>query len=134
MERNLLAERGEVVMEAGCVIGKNDEVLFWHEPHGRSSGALPDSPRLWGVLWDAHQRGILKGFAHSHPGSGMPWPSDTDMSTFLAIERALGVRLTWWITSSDMLVVTTIVGEQRRQVSAIDDTPWVAELRQRSRY
>jgi hypothetical protein len=131
------------MMETGCVIGMHDEVLFWHEPNGRSAGSLPDDRKLWDVLWDAHQRGILAGFAHSHPGFGRPEPSFLDIETFVAIENALGRALAWWITSGDKLirVFTTInnVRARGRYLSTVPlpeagTTPWLSELRQRSNY
>lgn len=92
----------ETMREAGVVIGKAGEPIFWHLPPGRTSGAIPDTRLLWDVLWD--RREFIAGFAHSHPGSGVPCPSSTDLSTFAAIESALGTRLQWWITSSNRLI------------------------------
>jgi len=87
------------MIEAGVVIDKKCEPLFWHLPPGRTAGSIPDTRQLWDVIWG--NRDIVKGFAHSHPGSGPPAPSETDLGTFVAIEAALGRSLTWWITSSD---------------------------------
>lgn len=91
------------MIEAGVVIGKNYEPLFWHLPKGRTGGSIPDTRSLWDVLWD--NRDIVLGFAHSHPGAGIPGPSQTDITTFIAVEAALGRRLHWWITSADSLLV-----------------------------
>ena len=63
------------MIEAGVVIDKNGQPLFWHLPEGRTAGSLPDSRTLWQVLWDAFKEDTLLGFAHSHPGSGVPGPS-----------------------------------------------------------
>lgn len=90
-------------MEAGVVIDKNLSPIHWHLPPGRTGGSLPDSRNLWDVIWE--NRDIVQGFAHSHPGSGAPAPSGTDLSTFVAVEAALGRRLDWWITSSDRLLI-----------------------------
>lgn len=96
-------------MEAGAVIGAGGKVLYWHLPDGRSGAHLPDSRDLWDVLWE--NRGRVVGFAHSHPGSGAPWPSLTDLTTFSAVERGLGKRLIWWIASSDSLCYCAYVSK-----------------------
>ena len=128
------------MIEAGVIISTNGEPLYWHEPR-HSSGALPDSRALWDHIWKAHQDGWLAGFAHSHPGSGVPGPSDTDISTFVAIEQAIGRPLSWWITSADRLVVInrsmmdSVPGRVIYAVSEVmvEREPfWVAELRRRS--
>ncbi len=139
--------------EAGVVIDIHGEPLFWHCPNDRSAGALPDSRTLWDVLWDAEMVGTLAGFAHSHPGDGIPQPSHEDMTTFLAIENGLGRKLKWWITSaSAIILVDTDInrrapgdlriprdGDVHRQPMAfllggLDPVPsWADELRRRSR-
>jgi hypothetical protein len=91
--------------EAGAVVNKSGEVIYWHVPNDRGIGALPDSRDLWDIIWE--NRVDIAGFAHTHPGSGTPQPSHTDLTTFAAIEAALGKRLVWWIFTSDM--VSTIV-------------------------
>jgi len=123
------------MMEAGVVIDKNGHPMFWHTPGGRTGGSLPDSPTLWEVIWDSFQQGTLLGFAHSHPGSGVPGPSYTDVSTFAAIEAALGTRLTWWITSSDHVVSLVWAGPHKYTYTAtiVSEAPsWVVELRRLS--
>lgn len=141
------------MMEAGVVIDIHDQPIFWHVPTDRTGGSLPDSRQLWDVLWDAHQRGALKGFAHTHPGSGVPGPSSTDIETFRAIEQALGRPLEWWITSHDNFVKIWLVenvhtywveGHRPEYVSSIglEDSryiehlscPWLEELRRLSNY
>jgi len=89
------------MIEVGVVIDKNGVPIYWHLPPGRSGGSIPDSRQLWDVIWEHRDR--IMGFAHSHPGSGPTGPSQTDLTTFLAIEQALGKRLCWWISSSDQL-------------------------------
>lgn len=93
------------MIEAGLVIGANGEILHEHTPLGRTGTWMPDSPDLWDVLWAAHQANNLLGFAHSHPGSGIPDPSHTDITTFTAVEAGLGRPLHWWIISSDHVVL-----------------------------
>lgn len=90
--------------EVGAVLGMSGEVIYWHEPDGASGGSLPDSTKLWEVIWDAFKRGQFSGFAHSHPGGGWPGPSHTDLTTFRAIEQALGIQPVWWICSADRLI------------------------------
>ncbi len=123
---------GIEVIEAGVVIGQNGEPLFWHLPQNRSGGALPDSRKLWEVLWD--NRATLQGFGHSHPGGGMPGPSQEDVTTFAAVEGALGRRLDWWITSSDAVSLLTWSGPSRYaySIQPVPAPSWVAELRRLS--
>ncbi len=90
-------------IEAAAVIGPEDTVIHFHEPPGRSVVYLPDSQSLWDVSWE--NRGRLVGIAHTHPGSGYPSPSRTDLSTFEAMEKGLGRRLKWWILSSNLSVL-----------------------------
>lgn len=89
-------------LETGVLVAKDGSPILWHVPDGRSAGYLPDSPGLWKTIWD--RRNDVMGFAHSHPGSGQPGPSSEDLTTFAAVEAALGRRLVWWITSSDRLI------------------------------
>jgi proteasome lid subunit RPN8/RPN11 len=126
------------MIEAGVVINTHGEPIHWHEPR-HSSGAIPDSRQLWDVLWKAHADGWLDGVAHSHPGSGIPGPSQEDLSTFVAIEAALGRSLSWWITSVDKTVVcnrSTMDSVPGRVIYAIrtitDEPTWILELRRRS--
>jgi hypothetical protein len=123
------------MMEAGVLIGKDGEPICWHLPRDRSGGSLPDSPDLWSVIWE--NRSNVLGFAHSHPGSGTPGPSYEDVTTFAAVESALGRRLLWWIASSDDSALVRWAGPGRLQYS-VDDDPgahsWIAKLREYSRY
>jgi proteasome lid subunit RPN8/RPN11 len=132
------------MIEAGVIINTSGEPIHWHEPR-HSSGAIPDSRTLWDVIWKAHVDGWLRGVAHSHPGSGVPRPSQEDLSTFVAIESALGRPLSWWITSSDRTVIcqrSTMDSVPGRVIYGIrelvdvqgrpDEPQWVDELRRRS--
>jgi proteasome lid subunit RPN8/RPN11 len=90
---------------------------------------------LWQVLWDAFKDDALLGFAHSHPGSGVPGPSYSDVTTFAAVEAALGKRLDWWITSSDHVVMLRWSGPDKISYRAtiVTEAPsWAAELRRLS--
>jgi hypothetical protein len=100
----------EAKMETGVLILFEGNPIF-HLPPGRSLGYLPDSPDLWQAMWD-NREGIW-GFAHSHPGNGVPAPSMEDLTTFAAVEAALGERIQWWITSEDTLVVCNHAGPGR---------------------
>lgn len=123
-------------MEAGVVIAGGKPV-FWHLPAGRTMGSLPDSRSLWDVLWE--HRETLDGFAHSHPGSGVPGPSHTDVTTFKAVEQALGKKLRWWITSKDAMVVCSreavVIDGPAYSVFHIrkeNEPDWVYKLREHS--
>lgn len=132
------------MMEAGVVIDIEGHPIHWHVPPERSGGALPDSRDLWEVMWEAFQTGKLEGFAHSHPGSGVPGPSLTDITTFVAIEKALGRTLSWWITSSDTAILLRAekpgVPPFYQRLVATDPTvvvprlTWLPELRRLSNY
>lgn len=88
-------------METAVVLNRNWRPIHFHTPAGRTGGSLPDSHDLWEVLWT--NRASLLGVAHSHPGGGIPAPSHTDVTTFAAVEAALGVRLIWPIATSDFV-------------------------------
>jgi hypothetical protein len=127
-------------IEAGVAIDIEGKAFFWHLPFDRSGGALPDSHSLWEVLWENRKR--LGGFAHSHPGSGLPGPSYTDVTTFAAIEAALGRRLDWWICSSDGLALFRWKGPDRLGYEIVSSSAdatsfvpaWLTELRDLSNY
>lgn len=95
-------------IETGVVVNLQGEPIFWHLPDNRSTGYLPDSRTLWDVLWE--NRNDLLGFAHSHPGKGYPYPSHEDLTTFAAVEAALGRRLSWWIMSESLIVLFKWIG------------------------
>ncbi len=121
------------MMEAGVLLGLNMEPLHWHTPNDRSGGALPDSRTLWDVIWENRHR--VGGFAHTHPGFGVPGPSGTDLTTFAAIEEGLGIRLEWFILSGDRAVI--YYWDDVKYVAIAHDAsvghwPWMAELRRLS--
>lgn len=95
-------------METAVVVNSSGQAIYWHLPEGRSVAYLPDSRNLWDIIWE--NREDLSGIAHSHPGGGTPGPSHEDVTTFAAIEAALGKRLTWWIMSHDQLVLLEWAG------------------------
>jgi len=81
------------MIETAFVFDIEGKIIYWHEPHGRSGGSLPDSRSLWLVLWENKVR--LGGVAHSHPWDGPADASHTDITTFSAVERGLGKNLIW---------------------------------------
>lgn len=120
--------------EVGVVVDRDGSALYWHLPPGREENILPDDRALWDLMW-RHREQIL-GFAHSHPGRGRPSPSWTDLTTFAAIEAALGRRWVWWITSADRVVSVVWGGRGNHDYTVLDceDSAfaWLSELRERS--
>lgn len=124
--------------EACVVLDRNGHPIHWHLPGDRTVCAIPDSRSLWDVIWENRER--LGGIAHTHPGSGVPAPSHEDVTTFAAVEAALGRRLNWWIVSSDKYVllhyVKTKVEDPHSYVSSeipwIPQPEWVEDLRRAS--
>ena len=130
-------------MEAGAVISDKGKVLYWHLPQGRSVGFLPDVTPDPGCLVDhlwyfvMEYSSLVVGFAHSHPGDGIPSPSHEDITTFSAWERALGKRLKWWIVNDEVTAEFMWVGpgkldygETYRWSSHYAGEPaWVEKLR-----
>lgn len=123
-------------IETGVLISKSNEPIYWHLPQGRNSVYLPDSKDLWDIFWE--NRESISGFAHSHPGSGIPHPSFEDITTFSAIELALGQNLNWWIVSSDKEIIVNYSGPNKYdfKVQEIDLTnlDWALKLRELSHY
>lgn len=122
-----------MTVEAGVLIDLDGNPIFWHLPQDRSVAYLPDSRTLWNEIW--HDRKRISGFAHSHPGCGIPGPSQEDLTTFAAVELALGKRLIWWIVSGDEIVELVWVGpdklhyETRPRRRGSSFFSWVQELR-----
>ena len=85
------------MIEAALVFDREGRTLFWHLPPGRSAGSIPDTQDLWEVLWENRDR--LGGVAHTHPWEGDALPSQTDVTTFAAVEAGLGRRLQWWVVT-----------------------------------
>lgn len=122
-------------IEAGVLIDKGGAPIHWHLPAGRTAGSIPDTRELWDVIWE--NRATLSGFAHSHPGHGIPAPSWEDVTTFSAIELAIGRRLIWWITSEDSLIAARWNGPHKYSYKSYVltdlDPFWVQQLRVYSR-
>ena len=118
--------------ETAAVIGRHEEVLYWHAPLCCTMVAIPDTRTLWEVLW-RHRDEIL-GVAHTHPGSGQPRPSQEDLTTFAACEAGLGRRLQWWILTADQARCFAWKGPEKLNYSGISAqlAPWMEQLRHRS--
>ena len=122
------------MIETAVVFNDQGEAFHWHDPPGRSGVSIPDSRDLWEVLWSS--RGHLGGVAHTHPWSGPATASGTDLSTFAAIDGALGTRLLWPVVTFDAI---TYYGRRAdglyvRETDLNWWSPsWLAELRERSR-
>lgn len=85
------------MMEVALVFDKDGKTICFHEPMGRTGGAIPDSRNLWDILWENRER--LGGVAHTHPWDGDAWYSHTDVTTFRAIEMGIGRDLMWPIAT-----------------------------------
>jgi hypothetical protein len=85
--------------EIGLVFDKRGRTLYWINHAGRTWGSIPDSRDLWVFLWD--HRDEIGGVAHVHPWEGSAWYSETDVTTFAAVEAGLGKRLIWAIVTLD---------------------------------
>jgi hypothetical protein len=127
------------MIEAGVLVDLTEDPegvpIYWHLPINRNTIALPDSRPLWDVIWENRHKDL--GFAHSHPGSGTPGPSHEDMTTFAAIEAALGKRLVWWIVSSDSYIDLGWAGPHKlsyRVGPCMFQPSWVERLRVESEY
>ena len=118
------------MIEAAVLVDRLGAPLAWHLPPGRSATAIPDSRDLWESMWT--HREILGGLAHTHPGSGEPHPSREDLTTFAACEAALGIRLDWWIATSDRVIRYRWTGPYDLTYTSVDPlgpTPWLDQLR-----
>lgn len=117
-------------IETGVLVGIDLNPLHWHLPPGRHVAALPDSRELWEVIWE--NRNQVLGFAHSHPGSGVPGPSWTDITTFVAVEKALGRQIVWWICSDTNIVACRQIGKNPNWVATEfngENLSWLPKLR-----
>jgi proteasome lid subunit RPN8/RPN11 len=90
---------GALMIEVAMVFDKKGNALFWLGPKEHTSSYIPDSQVMWQRIWE--HRDIIGGVVHTHPWNGAPFPSETDTTTWHAIERALGKKLIWPIVSMD---------------------------------
>lgn len=94
---NVIHIPAQTFVETGVLLDDAEQPIYWHEPRDRSGVLLPDSPTLWEVIWENRRR--VASFAHTH--HRMIEFSQTDETTFTAIERALGRPLRWWIVTQE---------------------------------
>ena len=95
--------------------------------------SLPDSPDLFTRIWQ--HRDQLIGFAHTHPGTSIcPFPSYEDVTTFAAIEAALGRRWLWWIVDAEAVSLSRWGGRFRLDyyTERVSEPYWVEALRKES--
>src|SRR3989344_2461914 len=85
-----------MTFEVGLVFDRQGRTIHWFGGH--SPGFIPDSRSLWDVLWENRDR--LGGVGHTHPRDGPATPSHTHLTTFDAVERALGKQLLWLLVPS----------------------------------
>ncbi|MFA6234103.1 MAG: hypothetical protein WC824_07955 [Bacteroidota bacterium] len=104
-------EREQNVVETALVFDKEGKTLLWHVPAGRSGGGIPDSHDLWEFLWE--NRKIIGGVAHTHPWNGEAWFSQTDVTTWAAIEQGLGIRLVWPVVTMTEMKQFSWVGPEK---------------------
>ncbi len=117
--------------EVAAIINKEGNAVYWNCSF--ESAAIQDSKSVWQFIWE--NRDKISGAAHSHPGTGVPVPSNTDLTTFKAIDAALGLNLTWWIVSANKVVICR--GDLLNDYAAIEVPPtqlWLPELRKLSNY
>lgn len=100
-----------MALEVAMVFHKRGQPLHWHLPPDRSSGYIPDSRDMWDILWNS--KDILGGVAHTHPWDGEAWPSQTDVTTFAAVEAGLGQRLVWPVVTFSQVKYFVWVGPDR---------------------
>lgn len=79
--------------EVALIFDKEGRPLAWSDDSKAQGCAIPDSRNLWDAIWDYRQQ--LGGVAHTHPWDGPTGPSSTDLTTFAALEKGLGLRLVW---------------------------------------
>lgn len=115
-------------IEVAVIIDRKGRPMHWHLPADRTSVSIPDDRDLWQIIWE--NRDNILGIAHSHPGAGVPVPSHTDITTFDAIDRALGRNLWWLICSETHLVAWT--SNQAIEGEVIGEPTWLPKLRRLS--
>ena len=126
------------MMETALVFDRNGKTICFHEPPGRSGGSIPDTRDLWEIIWENREN--LGGVTHTHPWDGPAHPSITDVTTFDAIEKALGKHLLWPVVTFTEVtyVVRNILFEDSqhkwtRAGNVTIEIEGIEELRARSR-
>jgi hypothetical protein len=107
--------------EVALLIGPGDVILA--ADVSGSPGAVPDTRRRWETIW--RLRDQLVEIVHSHP-LGPDTFSSEDLTTFAALDAALGRRLTYSLVAPGGVWCRGESGQVRRP----GPTPWwVALLR-----
>jgi len=120
-------------IETAVVFDYDMNPIFWHLPIGRTAGSIPDTRTLWEVLME--NRDDVFGIAHSHPGTGYPCPSWTDITTFSACELGLGKKLLWPIISENRLSMFMWNGPDKysyQEVFVDQELHWIEKLKEYS--
>jgi hypothetical protein len=78
------------MIEVAVIFDKEGKPLYWSTGRGAS---IEDSRSFWDVIWE--NRDKIQGIAHTHPWVGPTQPSGTDITTWEAIEKGLGIGLLW---------------------------------------
>ena len=89
---------GEVI-EVAVLLDRAGNALYWHLPEDRTAGYIPDHPSLWEAA--VANKNNIGGVAHTHPWNGPTGPSQIDVTTFSAWDRAFGRPLEWPIITFD---------------------------------
>lgn len=87
------------MLEAALVFDREGRPLYWHTPPNRGAAHIPDSRDWWLVYWDNREN--LGGMIHTHPWVGEPIPSHEDVTTWRALDKALGSRKLWGVATLD---------------------------------
>ena len=121
------------MIEVALVFAKDGSTLLWHDPSGRSSVYIPDSKELWDFL--VANRDQIGGIAHTHPWEGEAWFSKTDVTTWSALERGLGIRWVWPVVTFTEVKNYKWIGPGKFDYGLSDSCPPVdvIGLRERSK-
>lgn len=109
--------------EVAVVCDREGHTLAWHQPSAASAGGMPDSRGLWDAIWS--NRDVVGGVAHTHPPGSAASPSWEDVTTFSAIELAIGRRLHWWIFTNAEGACYRWVGPGAYAYARVDSPPFV---------
>ena len=102
-----------------CFLIGRDDVVLWSDASDRPD-ALPDSRERWEAIW--RYRDELVEIAHSHPRGPLAFSSE-DVTTFEAIDAALGRALRYTIVTPGGVLRTTMEA---------GEPPWASDLRRAS--
>jgi proteasome lid subunit RPN8/RPN11 len=106
-----------------CFLIGHDGTVLWSD-RSASATAMPDSTLRWQAIW--RHREQLAVIAHTHP-TGVVAFSDEDLSTFAAIDAALGHALRYAVVTRQAVIYREPGGHR---ATGGDEPSWVALLRQ----